>query len=172
MIYKILGIALIHTLFITPNFAQETTESNTVTLCNTEQQYAHKDLASYFPAYKELPTPDKSPTFKGGEKKIEKFIDKNLDLGDLERHQIIPVYVHFVVNCNGEAGEFEFSISEIFKDREFYEKQLLTLFMSLPQNWSPAVKNGVAVDTHQIMSFSINISPSDPKSNGIDNLSY
>lgn len=152
--------------------AQETQTKPKVEFCNPDKQYTVSRLKDFYPEQKDLPYPDKTASYKGGEKKIEKYVNKQIDLGNFEKSQIIPVYVHFEVNCNGEAGNFEVIMCDDCKNKEFFESQLIKIFNELPQNWKAAIVNNETVDSHQIIVFAINLGMKDAKKNGVTNLSY
>ncbi|WP_258541992.1 hypothetical protein [Parvicella tangerina] len=171
MIQKVFSWLAISTLSLT-GLAQSNSSVNeyAIGFCGNEDPYAVKSFKEFFSGQNEMPNPDKEVKYKGGAKKIEKYLNERLDLGDSKKMQIIPVYVVFDVNCEGETGNYEFQFCEECENKEFFEKQLIQLFNELPQNWTAAKHDGHSVDCRQVMSFSINLNFSDEKKNGVANL--
>lgn len=167
------------TLFLMLSFssyqaiAQENTsnQNTVVQFCMADKIFTVKALKDE-ENYRQFQVPDKSPTYKGGGKKIEKFLNANLKLEDKQYEiKFIPVYVYFIVNCEGRAGNFSINISETFKeDGAYFQQQFLKLFEAMPQSWKPALKNDERVDCYQTIVFSLTLGAE--KNNGVKYLSY
>jgi hypothetical protein len=62
------------------------------------------------------------------------------------------VKIAFIVNCEGEAGNFEI-VTKGRGDLASYANQVLAIVNSMPQKWQPATVDGNPVDCYQALSF-------------------
>ena len=96
--------------------------------------------------------PDEDPEFPGGIVALQKFIIESLVYPDsLMLEDVVgKIYLSFIVFKDGSIGEVkvERGVSEQ------YDKMAMGLFKSMP-NWTPAKKNGRAID-HKVF-FPLNI---------------
>jgi hypothetical protein len=76
-------------------------------------------------------------------------------LTDIRAKDIVfRVHIGFLVNCNGQAGNFQM-ISKGKDDLQELAQQVLTIVKDMPQNWQPASADNKDVDCFQILSFTI-----------------
>ncbi len=125
-----------------------------VKFCNEQAQYSVNNESLLNNKIGEKPTPDTNPTYKGGIDELKKHF-ANTPLSDERAKDLIfRVAIAFVVDCNGNAGNFMI-ITKGKGVLETLANQVLKIVNQMPQNWEPATKNGNKVDCYQVLSFSI-----------------
>jgi hypothetical protein len=102
----------------------------------------------------EFPVPELSAAYEGGpEQLIKYFADKPLT--DIRTKDVVfVVTIGFAVNCSGKAGNFGI-ITRGKGLAETFANQVLERVNNMPQNWKPAKKDGNAVDSYQVLSFTV-----------------
>ena len=96
----------------------------------------------------------KPPYFEGGiEALAPYFSDKELKDRRAE-HLSFPVSIGFIVNCKGEAGNFQLLTKGQDAILELSE-QVLDIVKRMPQQWKPATINDQPVDSYQAISFTM-----------------
>lgn len=102
----------------------------------------------------EKPIPDTNPIFEGGIDELLKYFADRPLTDERANNMLFRVTIAFVVDCNGNAGNFMI-ISRGKGILETFANQVLERVNSMPQNWLPATKKGEKVDCYQVLSFSI-----------------
>lgn len=98
--------------------------------------------------------PEQNPKYEGGLEGLRSFFGKN-NLADNRAQSIVfRVHIGFVVNCRGEAGNFEI-ISEGKGDLKDLGEQVLKVAKQIPGKWTPASTKGNNVDCNQVLSFTV-----------------
>lgn len=102
----------------------------------------------------ELPIADTNPEFEGGIEALKKYFSENPLTSDRAKELIFRVAIGFVVNCKGEAGNFQI-ITKGKGELETLANQVLEIVNNMPQNWKSAKKKGEAIDCYQVLSFNV-----------------
>ena len=102
----------------------------------------------------DLKIPESRPVYSSGMEGLrDHFADKKLS--DKRAENIVfRVAIGFLVNCNGEAGDFQV-ISEGKDDMDELARQVLDIVRSVHGDWVPASANEKAVDCYQVLSFTV-----------------
>ncbi len=125
-----------------------------VKFCNEEIQYSVDKESLLKSKIGDKPTPDTNPTFKGGIDELKKYFTNSPLSDERAKNIIFRVAIAFVVDCNGNAGNFMI-ITRGKGVMETLANQVLEIVNKMPQNWEPAIKDGDKVDCYQVLSFSV-----------------
>ena len=98
--------------------------------------------------------PDKNPSFDGGIEKLKQFFVQNPLTDKRAQNNIFRVSIGFVVNCNGQIGDFQI-VTKGKGDLKELANQVLEIANKMPNDWIPAEKSGQKVDCYQILNFSV-----------------
>ena len=98
--------------------------------------------------------PDKNPTFNGGVEKLKQYFDQNPLIDKRAQNNIFRVSIGFIVNCNGQIGDFKI-VTKGKGDLKELANQVLEIVNTMPNDWIPAEKNGQKVDCYQVLNFSV-----------------
>ncbi|MFT3902573.1 MAG: hypothetical protein QM727_05340 [Niabella sp.] len=124
-----------------------------VNFCNPQTQFAVKEFLLK-EKIGEFPEPEIAPTFDGGVEELKKyFADRPLTDKRL-KDAVFRVSIAFVVDCNGNAGNFMI-ITKGKGLAETFANQVLERVNKMPQSWKPATNNGEKVDSYQVLSFTV-----------------
>lgn len=125
-----------------------------VNFCNSQKQFAVTKEFLLEEKIGEIPEPDTNPTFEGGVEELKKYFADRPLTDERIKETIFRVSIAFIVNCNGNAGNFMI-ITKGKGLAETFANQVLERVNKMPQNWKPAIKNGEKVDCYQVLSFTI-----------------
>jgi len=125
-----------------------------VNFCDSLIQYAVGKEALLKDKIGEKPEPDTNPTFEGGVEELKKYFAGRPLTDDRVKDIVFRVAIAFVVDCDGNAGNFMI-ITRGKGLAETFANQVLGIANSMPQNWNPATKNGVKADCYQVLSFTV-----------------
>lgn len=101
-----------------------------------------------------LDVPTTSPSYEKGLEALKAYFAEHPLIDPKLEGSMFLVSIGFVVNCKGEAGEFMI----LTKGRgplATYSNQILGIVNDMPQAWKPAINNGEAVDSYQVLSFTV-----------------
>ena len=98
--------------------------------------------------------PDKNPSFNGGIEKLRQYFAQNSLTDKRAQNNIFRVSIGFIVNCNGQIGNFQI-VTKGKGDLKELANQVLEIVNKMPNDWIPAEKNGQKVDCYQILNFSV-----------------
>jgi hypothetical protein len=112
----------------------------------------------------QFPIPTTSPKYPGGVSKLREFFAGKKLADPRATNSVFRVVIGFVVNCNGDAGNFQI-ITEGKGDLRELAQQVLKEATTIPGRWNPATANSQSVDSYQILSFTI-------MSGALDKVSY
>jgi hypothetical protein len=98
--------------------------------------------------------PDKNPSFNGGIEKLKQYYAQNPLTDKRAQNNIFRVSIGFMVNCNGQIGNFQI-VTKGKGDLKELANQVLDIVNKMPNDWIPADKNGQKVDCYQILNFSV-----------------
>jgi hypothetical protein len=101
-----------------------------------------------------MPTPESPPEFEGGVEALQKFFDTMFIFDQGAKGQSFEIQLAFLVNCNGEAGNYDLLASAPRVDNSLL-LQVLERVNRMPQNWKPAIKKGKAVDCYQVLTLKV-----------------
>jgi hypothetical protein len=117
-------------------------------LCDASNVYRIDDPLLADKGYASLPLVETNPEFPGGSEALQKFFDENLKLGDDAKNVFGRVPITFVVNCNGNLGDFKF-IGRVFPEMA---QNIINVARKMP-DWNAGKAKGKAVDTRAKLSF-------------------
>lgn len=100
------------------------------------------------------PEPSQNATYKGGIDELKKYFADNPLTDENAIQAVFRVHIALVVTCDGKAGNYEI-ISKGSGDLKTYANQVLAIVNEMPQNWKPAKNGDKAVDSYQVLSFTI-----------------
>lgn len=125
-----------------------------VNFCNPEKQYAVGKEFLLKEKIGEKEEPDTNPAYEGGVEKLKKyFVDRPLT-DERVQNSIFRVSIAFIVDCNGNAGNYMI-ITKGKGLAETFANQVLERVNNMPNKWVPATKDGNKVDSHQVLSFTV-----------------
>jgi len=125
-----------------------------VNYCNKENQYAVGKEFLLKKAMGEMAEPDSNPNFEGGLAQLKKYFEDKPLTDERTKNNVFRVTIAFVVDCKGKAGTYMI-ISKGKGRLATFANQVLARVNNLPQNWTPALKDGNKVDCYQVLSFTI-----------------
>lgn len=125
-----------------------------VNFCNMQTQYAVGKEFLLKDKIGEKPEPDANPAFEGGVDELKKYFADRPLTDDRTKNIVFRVAIAFVVDCNGNAGNFMI-ITKGKGLAETFANQVLERVNKMPQNWKPATKNGDKIDCYQVLSFNV-----------------
>lgn len=125
-----------------------------VDFCDSATHYAVRDhlLKEKFG---ELTEPDTAPTYEGGLAALKEYFAGNPLTDPATKALVFRVAIGFVVDCNGQAGNF-MVISKGKGRLETFANQVLDRVNSMPQQWRAATVAGEKVDCYQVLTFTVN----------------
>ncbi len=124
------------------------------TVCDASNKYTVKNsmlMERLGPDYKE---PSKYPDYKGGLKKMKSYFEENPITDPRAKEMMFRVKIAFMINCNGEAGDYKI-ISRGKGELEELANLVLEKVNNLPSDWNPAKAKGDQVDCYQVLSFTV-----------------
>lgn len=98
--------------------------------------------------------PDVNPKPKEDLEVLKGYFAKHPLTDERAANSMFRVSIGFIVNCEGEAGNY-FIISQGKGDLEELANQVLEITNELTIEWIPAEKDGEKVDSYQTLSFSV-----------------
>ncbi|MCF1717031.1 hypothetical protein L0U88_20480 [Flavihumibacter sp. RY-1] len=149
---SIVGLLLItSTSFAQTQLADTTTQ---VKSCAEPVNYSVEDMVLKAQVGQSLTKPEANPTFKGGLDELKKYFASHSLTDTRAKDIVFKVHIGFIINCNGQAGNFQI-VSKGKGDLQELAQQVLTVVKDMPQNWQPASFDNKSVDCYQILSFTI-----------------
>ena len=124
------------------------------TVCNEAEVWSvdDKQLAENVGKYK---SPKKSPEYKGGKDALRNYFIRKTLTDQRAKERLFRVRIGFMVNCKGQAGQWQLlnkGKGELFE----FANMVLDIVKNMPQNWQPATdKKGNPVDCWQILEFTV-----------------
>ena len=103
-----------------------------------------------------LSQPDYPPTYIDGEEVLKQYFVSHSLTDERGKNRIFRSAIAFVVNCEGEAGNFEI-VTKGIGDLATLSNQVLAIVNKMPQRWQPAIKDGQAVDCWVVVSFRVHL---------------
>ena len=112
-----------------------------------------KQLAEVVGAFN---APKKTPSYLGDKPTLRGYFVNHPLTDDRVKDRLFRVRIGFMVNCNGEAGNWQI-ISKGKGELHEFAQMVLELVKAMPQNWIPAEdKRGNKVDCWQYLEFTVN----------------
>jgi len=125
-----------------------------VSFCDSKNVYSVGNEILLKEKVGELPIAGNNPEFEGGIEALKSYFAENPLTDNKAKDLVFRVSIGFVVNCKGEAGNFQI-LTRGKGDLETFANQVLDRVNNMPQNWKPAKKNGEVVDCYQVLSFTV-----------------
>ena len=125
-----------------------------VNFCDSKKIYSVDKESLLKEKIGELPIADTNPEFEGGIEALKEYFAENPLASDKAKDLLFRVAIGFVVNCTGEAGNFQI-ITKGKGELETLANQVLEIVNNMPQSWKPAKKKGEAIDCYQVLSFTV-----------------
>jgi|SRR5690554_4067240 len=122
--------------------------------CNLEKHYSVGKESLLKDKIGERPKPDTNPTFVDGIEELKKYFSDIPLTDDRVKEAVFRVVIAFVVDCNGNAGNYMI-VSKGKGLAETFANQVLERVNKMPQNWNSATKEGDKVDCYQVLSFTV-----------------
>lgn len=143
-------------LIFSASFGQTQTSDTTTQIksCVEPVAYSVDDMILKSQVGQTLSKPDVTPSYKGGLEELKKYFSSHPLTDPKAKDIVFRVHIGFLVNCNGQAGNFQI-LSKGKGDLQDLAQQVLTTIKNLPQNWQAATVDSKAVDSYQILSFTI-----------------
>lgn len=129
-------------------------KGETTTPCNPETVYAvdYKMLTEAIGKHKE---PKKTPYYDGDKELMRNYFAKHPLTDDRAKERLFRVVIAFIVNCNGEAGQWQI-ITKGRGELAEYANMVLEVVRNMPQRWKPATdRKGNPVDCWQVLEFTV-----------------
>ena len=100
-------------------------------------------------------SPKKNPEYEGGKSTFRSWFLNHPLTDERAKDRLFRVHLAFMVNCNGEVGQWQViskGKGELFE----FANMVLELVKTMPQNWQPATdRKGNPVDCWQKMEFTV-----------------
>lgn len=123
------------------------------TVCNNSNVFSVDDHLLK-EAVGEYEKPDKSPGYKEGIDELKQFFVQNPLTDKRAGNGVFRVKIGFMVNCVGEAGNYQI-ITKGKGDLKELANQVLEIVSNMPSNWNSAESGGKKVDCYQVLSFTV-----------------
>ena len=132
---KITVYILINILFVGAIFGQEEACGDGITYANEKQTKNDRRFASYSKI-------EGIPTFNDGLDAFNKLVETNLKVNKEGKDMVFRLNYMFIVGCDGKIMGFITLGNAIFSDLTNIEE----IIISTNGKWTPAIKDGKAVD--------------------------
>lgn len=123
-------------------------------ICDKDNLYSVDDFLLKEAIGSNYSKPDKNPTFNGGIEILKQYFAQNPLSDKRAQNNIFRVSIGFIVNCNGQIGDFQI-VTKGKGDLKELANQVLEIVNKMPNYWKPAEKKGQKVDCYQILNFSV-----------------
>lgn len=110
--------------------------------CGDGVTYAAAEQTANDPRFAEYPKIDSSPKFKGGRKKLDRWIKNRLELSDAAKKEIFNLNYRLTVGCDGSLRDIQYMGDP--KGASF--TNIVAILFETAGQWTPAEHNGVPVD--------------------------
>ena len=110
--------------------------------CGDGTVYASAKQTKYDKRFDSYTKINSSPSFKGGDKKLDKLIRSQLKLSSVAKTLIFMLNYQFTVTCDGKITDIKQIGNAKFDDCT----NIVEIIASTEGSWKPAVKSGKRVD--------------------------
>ncbi|OFX26818.1 MAG: hypothetical protein A2033_11395 [Bacteroidetes bacterium GWA2_31_9] len=147
--------SLVIILLIIFSFNCYSQENSTFTICNKDHifsidNYLLKNIIS-----DKIKEPKKSPEYiNNGLSGIKSLFEKKSIESSEADNTVFRSHIAFIVNCNGEIGNFQI-ISKNENNIKLLEEKLLLLVKENLSTWTPAENKKEKVDCYQVLVFTV-----------------
>lgn len=124
------------------------------TICDKDNVFSVDDFLLKDAIGSNYSKPDKNPSFNGGIEKLKEYFVLNPLTDKRAQNIIVRVSIGFIVNCNGQIGNFQIVTKGKGELKEL-ANQVLEIVNEMPVDWIPAEKDGQKVDCYQILNFTV-----------------
>ena len=109
--------------------------------CGDGNTYANKKQTENDDRFKDYKKITGIPKFKGGDKKLDKFVQKNLELSEVAKTQMFNLNYQFTVTCEGKIKD----VKQIGDSRADDWTNISEVIKKTEGSWTPAKKDGKTV---------------------------
>lgn len=113
-----------------------------VTDCGDGTTYASAKQTAEDSRFAEFPKIESAPRFKGGDKKLERFIKNRLELSEVAKKEIFSLNYALTVNCDGSLRD----IKPFGDPKGDNFTNIVAILFETANLWTPAKHNGAPVD--------------------------
>jgi len=110
--------------------------------CGDGNVYANKKQTEYDKRFDYYEKISGLPKFKGGDKKLDKVVRKNLELSEVAKTQIFNLNYQFTVTCDGKIKD----VKQIGDSRADDWTNISDVIKKTEEDWTPAKKDGKSVN--------------------------
>ena len=110
--------------------------------CGDGKVYANRKQTQYDNRFDNYPKIDGVPKFKGGEKKLDQFVQNNIVLSDVAKTQVYNLNYKFTVTCEGKIED----VIQIGDPKADDWTNIGEVIHQTEGKWKPAIQNGKPVD--------------------------
>jgi hypothetical protein len=120
--------------------------------CGDGAIYASTKQTQYDKRFDSYTKINSSPSFKGGDKKLDKLIRSQLKLSSVAKTQIFNLNYQFTVTCDGKITD----IKQLGDPKGNDWTNIVEIIASTEGSWKPAVKGGKTVNCVYFRTLFIN----------------
>ncbi len=151
---RVRGGRVLRSEFTPSGFDEEETVQDDVVPCHLNEVWSVDD-EQLVAAVGKFKKPKKSPAYIGGKTPLRNYYLNHPLTDERVKDRLFRVRIGFLVNCNGEAGQWRVinkSTGELYE----MANVVLQVAKTLPNRWEPAEdKKGNKVDCWQILEFTV-----------------
>ncbi|HBF87747.1 MAG TPA: hypothetical protein DDX39_03810 [Bacteroidales bacterium] len=135
------------------NLFAQISETKPFTICDEKNIYS-VDNYQLRAVLKDIKEPKSTPEYEGGTLEIRRYFDKiTLDHSE-NSEQVFRSYISFIVNCEGQVGNYNILGNQPDSLRVLEEK-IIEKLKKMPNLWSIAENKGNKVDCYQVLVFTV-----------------
>jgi hypothetical protein len=120
--------------------------------CGDGKVYSNKAQTEFDKRFDSYPKTVECPQFKGGKKALDQLIQQKMKLNATAKSQIFNLNYKFTVGCDGKIKD----IKQIGDAKMDNWTNIVAIIKGTAGKWTPAKKNGIAVDCVYFGTFMIN----------------
>lgn len=130
-------------------------ENSTFNICDKNNIYTVDNYLITSIVTEKIKNPKKSPEYSNnGLTGIKSSFEKKSIGTDDADNTVFRSHIAFIVNCNGETGDFQI-LSKNDSNIKPLEEKLLQIVKDNISSWTPAVYKGKNVDCYQVLVFTV-----------------
>ena len=146
---------LITFYLIITSFNSYSQENNSFKICDKNNIYAVDNYLLKITVSEKLKNPKKSPEYTDdGLTGIKSTFEKKTLGTDDADNTVFRSHIAFIVNCNGETGDFQI-LNKNENNIKLLEEKLLLFVKANLSSWTPAIYKGENVDCYQVLVFTV-----------------
>jgi hypothetical protein len=137
---------------LTSVFALFIFSTTTIAQCGDGKVYSNKAQTEFDKRFDSYPKTVECPAFKGGKKALDQLIQQKMKLNATGKTQVFNLNYKFTVGCDGKIKD----IKQIGDAKMDDWTNIVAIIKGTAGKWTPAKKNGIAVDCIYFGTFAIN----------------